>query len=158
MTDIIINNELKMSCPEGFREMTRDEIHQQFGQTTEDQTGIRNESGSVYINVMYHRFNALIGAMISNKGLAQDRENRLKKIYKDKMYRSSELFHREIAGHEAYGFSYEFVLNDISMYAECILFKTKNTTYTVYYYTRKENNEQNHPALDEVCSSMAFQK
>lgn len=157
MNQAVINGELNVSWPDGFQELSREDLRKLYLDDHPDRWGIRNESKHCVFSVFYHKANPLLSILASDvKEIAKATETKLRAGYKGHEYQLEGFHSREIAGLSAEGFRYSYELNHIPESCETYILKKGRVTYTVYWYTRKEREADNEPLLEELLNSLHF--
>ena len=157
MNQAVINGELNVSWPDGFQELSREDLKKLYLDDNPDRWGIRNESKHCVFSVFYHKANPLLSILASDvKEIAEATEKKLRAGYRGHDYRLEGFHSRRIAGLPAEGFRYTYVLNRIEESCETYIMKKGRVTYTVYWYTRKEREAGNQPLLEDLLNSLKF--
>ncbi len=157
MAQTLIHDELEIAYPDGFAQMTAEELQQSYNNPYPNIWGIRDKERHIILTVFWKDSNEMISKLASTESLAKRAEKALSKGMKKNAYRFGGSFTTTIAGCEAHGFHYGFIgAGDVAQEAETIVFKRGKTCYTLYYYTRPETAAANRPVHDAILAALRF--
>ena len=157
MAQALIHDELDISYPDGFAQMSAEELRQAYNNPYPNIWGIRDEERHVILAMFWKDSNELVSKLASAEQLAKRAEKQLAKGMRKNAYRPGGTFVTSIAGCEAHGFRYTFTaVGDVAQEAETIVFKRGKTCYTLYYYTRPETAAANRPVHDAILATLRF--
>ena len=156
MTAITLNGSLKITFPEGFTEMSREELKQAYGDDVPDRYGMKDTEKHIIFCVYWHKGPSFLSKLADCKSLRDRCERLISKSMRNHDYRLEEKFESTLCGLEVQGFRHSYVLQDIDFVSEVRVIKRDNVCYTLYYYTRKETQEENESVRDEILNSISF--
>ncbi|MDO4534110.1 MAG: hypothetical protein Q4C36_10385 [Coriobacteriia bacterium] len=157
MAQALIHNELEIAYPDGFAEMSPEELRQAYNNPYPNIWGIRDTERHVILAVFWKDSSELASKFASAESLAKRAEKQLSKGMRKNAYRFGGAFVTTIAGCEAHGFRYSFTaVGNVAQEAETIVFKRGKTCYTLYYYTRPETVASNLPVHDAILAAIRF--
>lgn len=152
----LLNGKLEVTCPDGFEIMGLDEVEKLYGIEYPDMWGMRDEDRHVIFTIVWKNSNKLLAKIVSAKTVVEQNEQKLRKTLKTNEYHCDEFFKTQVAGTEAQGLRYSYTLEERSMIGEIIVVKNDITCYTIYYYSRVENAEQNRAVYEDILASLRF--
>lgn len=152
----LVNGELTITLPEGFRAMTAEEMQKGFAGTMPNAVGFRDEANHVIAIVAWNETNRFLVKLASPKSLTKRAEMTLPRLYKDHDYHFDGRFTSKLAGIEAHGIRYGFTTQGIAHDAETVMIPKGKRCYSLYYYTRSECAAANVALHDKIFASLAF--
>nr|MBQ6242848.1 hypothetical protein [Lachnospiraceae bacterium] len=156
MKKLTVNGELTLSCPDGFREMTQEELAKAYADRTSKRIGIWDEARHIILVVQWHKVNVLLAALSDPKSSLRSAEFRLRRLLKDSEYRKTDTFTRGIAGRDARAFRYEYRVQGVMQEGEVYLLKKKTSVYMIYTYTRMPVTEEARRVIGEMLNSVTL--
>lgn len=154
--DVLINDELALTYPEGFRLMERGELEHAFALEYPDMWGIRDEERHMLISLIWKETNGVLRKLVSTKTLVKDYEKRIARTFRHGNYRREEFFETEVAGLAAQGARFSYHHLGVDQLGELVMFRREGCTYSLYYYTRPELARANRAAYESILASIAF--
>ena len=154
MKKLTVNGELTLSCPDGFREMSQEELAKAYADRTAKRAGIWDETRHIILVVQWHKANVLLAALTDPKSTLRGAEFRLRRLLKDSEYHQTDTFTREIAGRDARAFRYEYRVHGVMQEGEVYLLKKKTNVYIIYTYTRIPVTEEARRVIGEILNSV----
>lgn len=152
-----IDETLVIQLPAGFRVMEKAEVQKVFSLDYQDLWGAWDEERHILLAIVWKDAPKLLGKLVSTKDLVDRAQKSLNKSYGTSGYHLDGRFDTQIAGCEAKGISYGYLVKDISQDGEVIIFRHGRRTYTLYYYARTELAEQSQPIHDALLESLTFE-
>ena len=156
MKKLTVNEELTLTCPDSFREMTREELDTAFADTNRNRAGIRDGERHVILVVQWHRANVLLAALTDPSTALRGTEFRLRRLLKDHEYRRTGTRSRQIAGRNAKSFRYEYRVQGVMQEGEVYLLKKKTSVYMIYTYSRMPVTEEARRVIGEMLNSVTL--
>ncbi len=156
MGELLLNNELKFTYPEGFHVMTEEERRQQSQPLNGSWEGFSDPERHVIMTVGWKQIPGFSAKLLSGKDIARNSEKYLRKVMKPYGYRLEQYYERTAAGIETNGFSYSYTVQGIAMTGYCYELKRNKSVYYFHFYTRTELKEENQKVLDEILDLAAF--
>ena len=118
MTNDIINNELEISWPEGFHRMSEGELRKAFKDNNPNRWGIMDEQRHMMITVLWNRTNMLSAMTVGPKTVAYSVEHKIKTSFDKSSYHFKSYFPKKVSGRNAYGFRYEYMMDNVSSWGK----------------------------------------
>lgn len=159
MGEMLINGELRLAYPEGFRELDAGEIAQVFNDGYPDRRGIRDEERHALLIVAWKVSGEKVTKLASTKSLAERAEKLLAKGYRKARvpYGCHGFFESRLCGEEAWGFRYDYAVQGVEQTAETVIFKNGACCYTLQYTTRTANAPENLEAYESILASLTLE-
>lgn len=133
MKTAIVNNDLTLSYPDGFREMKNDELIRHFS-SAEDRWGIRDPKLHQIISA-YKTGSKLFFVMKNVKTFAENACEALACSLDG--YRMTGSFSTRVCGKKARGFSFEYTADsEVAQSGELVVFRHGMRFYALYYIVR----------------------
>lgn len=154
---MILNQELIVSFPEGFREYDEAELKGYSFPWGMPGLCMENKERRIIFSAAWK--NAWIASFIlSERDVAENNEKMLRKEMEPLEYHREGFLERELAGRKAYGFRYSYKAQNVDMTGDVYVIKIKKTFYHIYFYTRSSMLEENLPVFEKILSSITVQK
>lgn len=148
-----ITDELKITIPDGYREMTEEEYGKAFGATdTRGIFGVRNEENKSMLALFWVKPSAFIGFLADASSVAESTERRLKALLKD--YAHTGKIRTKVCGKTGRGFTYRYLLGGEPELGRTVCFKHKGTFYTAYWYAGEKEADLSGNDFDEFLNGM----
>lgn len=154
----IINDELSIAIPEGFRHMSTEELRRIYTTEIETIRGFWDEERHVIVIVTWNVSNKVIARIASVKDIAKRVEKAQSRALKGNAYRKDGFFDTTVAGEKARGVRFGYTVQGIGQDAEAVVFIHGASCYTLYYYCRSDDAQRLSPLHDDLLSSLAFVK
>ena len=154
MNRIEINNELLLPCPDGFTDMTREDLDRVYTSGSPGRAGIRDAERHVMITVLWQRYNAVLAWLADIKSLARRNEQLSRKGYADHDYRLDGFFGREVWGLSGEGYHFTYRVEDTGQEAWTLLIKKGSTVYSLNCVGRPENHDANQAVFEEILDGV----
>ena len=156
MATVTINDEMKIAIPEGFVEMSREEMKVAYGDDVPDRYAVKNDNEHIIFCVYWHRGPSFLSKLADCKSLRDRCEKIVGKKMRNHQYKLEENFESALCGLEVQGFRHTYVVQDTEMISEVRVLKRENVSYTLYFYTRKETEQTAMPILKDILDSIQF--
>ena len=158
MSQLSINNQLSLTYPDTFHEMTDAEkatLNFAFGDAAA--CLFDPESHSI-VTIGFNKINGFASMMLNVKDIAKQTEKTIAQANAQFQYHSNGFSSMTYSGQQSQSFTYDYVAQDTPMYGQCTVFKYKKTIYYFFYYTR-QSSLQNTEAGDmqRILSSLKWQ-
>lgn len=157
MNQVLVNNELSLSYPDGFHIMDGAELAQAYQNSNPNRWGIWDKDRHLIVSVFWHRTNRLLVSLADAKSVAKSTERKLRKGLKSHGYSFHGFYERELCGQRTHGFHYQYQVGDVVQSGETIILKHGSLCYTIYCYTRKDTQLAGDPVFEEILRSCSFQ-
>ena len=154
MNNVIINNELNLTYPDGFHEMSEEELTKYFS-TPADRWGVFNSDEFILLSVKWTKagfkrtFTDAESYMIELEAILRRRLVNYQRLLE---------FKTKVGGKKAQGIRFEYRVKDsVRIHVgDLITFKYKKYFYSILYLTRKKNAAAARPAFQEVLNSVTL--
>ncbi len=157
MAEVILNNALAVTAPEGFKDMDADVMRKAFGKDNPNCWSIRDEDRHIIFSVLWHQASGIMFKLAGDVySIAKSTEKKIYKQLRSYDYESNGITEEETAGCKSATVHYEYTVSDIRQSARTVVFLHNKCCYTVYYYGRKALEEQSLPIIEEFLSSLHF--
>ena len=151
MSNVKINNEINLTYPETFKEMSGEELTRYFG-NPDNRWGVYDADRHIILSVSWKK----AGVLSSDpETVIIGAEARLRRNLLN--YQRISEFKTKIASKKAYGVRFEYRVNDarIVQVADLMTFKYKKNFYSIYYVTRKATAAQDRADFEEIIKSIS---
>ena len=156
MGKTVVHDELKVTTPPTFVEMTREELNQAFVDNNPNRWGARDVRHHLMFVIMWQDSNALLAKLISTDALAKRVEKLTSKGYRDYDYQLGSFSTCTLCGIEAEGFDFSYELRGVRQMGQNIVFKHGKTCYTLYWIERKGAGKSAERARQLILDSLAL--
>jgi len=156
MSTEIVNGEISITVPDGFHVLEVAELSKFYNDSNPDRWGMADNDRHMVVSIFWHKNNALVSAIAGPKDACKGTEKKLSKAMKNYGYVLEGFYQRAVCDLPGYGFRHRYKLRGEDYVSEITLFKKGRVCYTVYCYTRVENESANRPILSDVMDSLAF--
>jgi len=155
MENIILNDSICFSFPDGFRKMSEEE-QQPFRM---DQSGpnvsLRDEDRHIIVSLGY-RYAGLMAAFLSDKDLIKNAQSRIASAMQSFGYRLTGYQDRVLAGKTISSFQYTYTTQGVQMVGECCAMKEGKTIYYLHCYVRQSCMEEGIQIWKEILETASF--
>ena len=156
MERILLNNELELTCPDGFRSLDQEEMKKFTFANEQPGCVLESEEQHMIVSLAWHRIGILLSLLFSPREMAGKMAEYIAKADKDYNHRQGEFFDRTIDGSKASGFDYSYTAQNIEMESRMIVAKRGRNLYCIYFYFRKALHQQSVQLMEEIISSMSW--
>ena len=153
MNEQIINGEVAVTVPEGFKALSEQEVRAWNPKAYGNNFVMRNEQDHLAIIVSWKKTNFLNKNMPLSKVIDTTKDN-LKKA--DPSFQTVENITTSLAGKEAEGFRYTYSVQDTEQTGIYLLTKYNHTLYAFAYIARSNNFDEQYHSFEEILNSAAF--
>lgn len=154
MEKVLVNDNLELAMPDGFRTMERDEVKKAYGFDYDCLWGMRDEERHMMLTIIWKVSNKVLAKLGTAKIIAEQQDKGLRKRFKRMGYQSGDVRPIEIAGIEGCNFSYSYELEGTELACETNVVKDGTCCYSIYYYTRADCAEENRSLYEDILASM----
>ena len=120
METALLNNELKLTCPEGFREMSKEELSGYNFYSEAPGWCVNDADRHIMVSVSWKQVPGLFAKMLKVKDVAKSMEGQMAQAMKAFQYKLVEFTARTPGGKEAEGFRYDYTVQDTGMSGESV--------------------------------------
>ncbi len=156
MPTITINEQLSLTYPENYLEMSSDELAKAYNDGYQNRWGIKDENRHIIICIQWGEEHRFLSKIADVESVLNNDEKKIRKMLKDNSYSFDSQIKTTIDGMESEGFRYDYSVQGIEQHAEHIVFKHDDVFFKIYIYTRKELLTENRTTIDEVIGSIRF--
>lgn len=148
-----INNEIELTYPDGFREMSEDELSKYFSSPA-NRWGAYNADEHIILSVSWTK-KGFLSFLTDEESILIGAESCMKRNLLN--YQRISSFKTTVASKKARGIRFEYRVNDakIIQVGDLIVFRQKNKFYAVHYITRKANAGSSRVAFEETLKSIS---
>ena len=157
MNNARINNEIDLTYPDGFKEMTEDDLKRHFG-TAENRWGVFDAANHTILSVNWAKLK-WYRKLCDTEWYLIDVEGRLKRQLLN--YQRAASYKTKIASkkkNNACAIRFEYRAdNSVNIHVgDLVVFKHKKKVYYIYYITRQPKAVELLPAFEEVLKSITL--
>ena len=154
MKQATVNNELTVTYPDSYEEMSAEELQRYF-KSEKDRWGAFDAERHVILGVSWKKA-GFFSFMSDAESQLFDVEARMKRSLIN--YRRKEGSKTKIAKKKGYGISFEYRVNNANMYqiGEMKTFKYKGHYYTLQYLGRRITDEECRPDFEKFAESVTL--
>lgn len=156
MGKALIHDELQVTTPATFVQMSAEELTQAFIDDNPNRWGARDVRHHLMFVVMWQDSNALLVKLLSTNALIKRAEKLSAKAYRDHNYQLVGFFARTLGDIETEGFEFTYELQGVQQVGQDIIFKRGKTCYTLYWVERKGAAKSAERAREAILNSLAF--
>lgn len=150
MQELLLNDELYLTYPAGFRRMTAEELGKLQMLAAGEGVALTDPERHMIVTVGWKQPGMLTNMLLSVKDLAKNMERQIRKPMEEFGYRLESRQERDIAGLPARGICYTYRVQGTDMYAESWVCRNKRTVYWFHVYARNELREESLPVWSEI--------
>lgn len=156
MGKALVHDDLRVTTPATFVEMTADELRQAFLDDNPNRWGARDVRHHVMFVISWQDSNALLARLVSTSALIRRAEKLSAKGYHDYAYQLGGFFKRSLCGLDAEGFDFTYELQGVTQKAQDIVFKHGKTCYTLYWVERTGAGKSGERMRESILESLAL--
>ena len=153
MSNIKVNNEISLTYPDNFKEMSPEELIKYFG-SPNNRWGVYDADQHIILSVGWMKA-GFFSFMWDAETMMVGAESRLRRNLLN--YQRISSFKMKLKPKKkCFGIRFEYRVNDkkLVQVGDLIIFKHKGKVYSIYYITRKSNAAASRPAFKEVLDSI----
>ena len=154
MNNVRINNELQLNYPDGFREMTEEELTKYFS-SPQNRWGAYDADRHIILSVSWTKA-GFFSFMTDAESKMMEVEARMCRNLLN--YQRVSSFKTKIAGKKAFGVRFEYRVNDarIVQVGDLMMLKYKKKFYAFHYITRKATAVADRADFVEALKSVSL--
>ncbi len=156
MSTGVINNKIRINYPEGFREMTVEELSKLFVKPDADRFGLWDEDSHIVLTAEWQKQSKLLLKLVKVENIARNNEQGSAKGYANNDYKLLGFFTRQVAGTEAAGYSFTYKVEDVNQCAASILLIKDGVIYRFTCVGRAENQENDWKLFGQILDEVEF--
>ena len=154
MDTAVVNGEISIDIPEGFRILNGEELNALYADSNPNRWGMTDDERHMVVSIFWHKNNPLLTLLAGAKDACKATERKLSKALRGHEYVLEGFFQRSLCGKQAYGFRHRYDLRGETYTSYVILFMKGSVCYTVYCYVRVTDMESSIPVLQDILQSM----
>ncbi len=154
MQDLRIGNELLLTVPDGFHELTEEERSKMNMPWAGQWVGISDPKRHIVVTAGSKKAGLLAGLLLNARDLAGNMEKQIRGAMNSFGYRGEGPTACRIAGEKACGFRYAYEAQGTAMCAESCVFKRRGTVCFLHLYAREELRAESFAVWEEILSSV----
>ena len=154
MYNVKINNEIDLTYPESFVEMSEEELTRHFGKP-DNRWGAFDADQHIILSFSWAK-SSFVKTLGDADLYLSEIEARLRRGLVN--YQRVLSFNTKVGGKKAFGIRFEYRVNDsVNIHVgDLVVFKYKKKYYAVYFITRKKNAASSRPAFQEMLQSITL--
>ncbi len=160
MTEVLLNEELSFTYPDGFRVLEAAEVSRLFSANGLERWAIWDEDRRAIFCLQWRTVRGIAAALVHPKNHVRRVVMRARASYRGEECEASPLSACTVAGEPAYEASFTYSELGVRQRARVMAFKHSHkgstTVYTLYFYTRESDVESNGAVLRSLLSTMHF--
>ena len=155
MNTVLLNDELALQVPEGFQELTREEVEGMSTVGAPPQWCARDSERHMILAAAWKK-SSFASLMLTTKDLAKNMEKALSGQMVPYGYQLQGSLTQDLGGIEARGILYAYEAQGIGMACEALTLKKGKQFYYLYCYMRQELLEESLQTLRQILASAAW--
>ena len=152
MNKVLLNQELTITIPDGFRQMTEEELRSQNLYKEPPKWCITDPARHIVVSAAWKK-STFASLMISSEEVAKKMENEIRTAMTPYGYQLEGFISEEAGGHTLDGFRYSYTAQGIEMTGETFSVKKDRTFYYIHCYMRTALREESIPVIRELFRS-----
>ena len=153
MVQIGLNDELSLTCPEGFCRMGEEEIRSLPVRGDFPQEAVRDPERHMIGAFAWKRFGGLVSLLAGEKDAVKSMEKNIGKAMRPFGYRLEEFFPHQLGPLPAEGFRYIYEAQGTAMTGESLIAKSGKTYYYLHFYYRTALAEESRAVVKAILDS-----
>ena len=154
MATEIINKVLSMDIPEGFQQMSPEELKKVYLKDRPNCRGTWDKERHVMIAVSWERYPGVLSALADIKELVQWNRMQTEKTYMQYDYKKEGYFSMRAGDVPLEGHSFSFRKSGTALSGETVLLKYQKTVYTITCTGREENEDANRAMFRKIIENL----
>ena len=149
-----IDGTLSLDIPEGFQQMSREELKQVYLTDRPESWGTRDKERHIMITVLWKRNPGILAVLADIRGLAHRNQLQTEKAYAGHDYLLEGFFSMRAEKVPLEGYRFSYCVNGTAQHAETILLKHRKTVYSITCAGRKENAGTDREMFRRIMESL----
>ena len=154
MEDILLNNSLKLPCPEGFHVMDDEERSELNIKGNGPGVCLSNPERHIIVSIGWQQVGGLTSLLLKSGDIVKNSEKAIRKSMQSYGYQLEGFLQRSIAGNKADGFAYTYEAKEIPMYGQSCAMKIGKVFYYFHFYARQAFREESLEIWEEILDSV----
>lgn len=151
-----VNGTIAIQVPEGFRVMDKEELNSAYNDVNGNRWGMTDETRHITVSIFWHRSNPLLSVLADSKDICRSTETKLRRAMKDYGYSLDRFYTIKICGKDVFCFCHRYELRSIGYVSDVCTIKLGRDCYTLYLYSREENEAENRRTIEDIVDSIRF--
>ncbi len=156
MHTTLIHQELSLGLPEGFREMSVQEVKDASISAPEDGFTARDEARRMIVSVHWKKLPFLLSAFADPKENMKSTEQMIRNGLQNNEYELLETGEYSVGAESAPGFAYAYTVRGTRQYSEAVFLKHNSHIYALYCYGVSERKEEIHALFADILKTVQF--
>ena len=152
----VLNQSLKLSLPEGFRQMDDAELKQLSHPAGAPQWAAKDPDRHMIISIAWKK-NGFAALLLNAQEVAKKMESKMSSLMASYGYARQRFLEADLGGEKASGFLYTYTAQGTPMAAETLSVKKGKTFYYIHCYMRDALLTESLNALDEILASAKWE-
>ena len=154
MEDILLNNSLKLPCPEGFHVMDEEERSELNIMGNGPCVCLSDPERHIIVSIGWQQVGGLTSLLLKSGDIVKNSEKAIRKSMQAYGYQLEGFLQHSIAGNNADGFVYIYEAKGVPMYAQSCAMKVGKVFYYFHFYARQELREESLKVWEEILDSV----
>lgn len=156
MAEFIINNEMKVTCPEGFHVMNEEELSELNFIAKGDCEVLSDPERHIIISVGWRSAKGVSFLLLRPYDIVRNEARTVARANKYFNFRMGDFTEGVIGGEDANGFRYGYTADEIDMAVETVVLRHNKKFYYLHFYTREDQMEENGALWEEALHNISF--
>lgn len=154
MEDILLNNSLKLPCPDGFHVMDEEEKSQLNIMRDGPGVCLSDPERHMMVSIGWQQVGGLTSMLLKSGDIVKNSEKAVSKSMQSYGYQREGFLQRSIAGNQAEGFAYTYEAQGVPMYGQSCAMKVGKVFYYFHCYARQALREESLKVWEEILDSV----
>lgn len=156
MNTKVLNDRLVFAWPEGFEEMSAEDISKNSTPWGAPEFMIKDTERHIIVSAGYKRINGFSAMMLSEKDAADQIKSELTKAMRNMDVHFDEAVNEKIGDQDSAGWRYGYTVQGIDMGAESIVFKDGKDLYYLHFYYRQALKAESLNVIAEMLKESSW--
>lgn len=154
MEDLLLNNSLKLPCPQGFHVMDEEERSGMNITGSGPVICLSDPERHMIVSIGWQTVGGLTALLLKSGDIARNSEKAIRRSMESYGYQGEGFLQRSIAGNRADGFAYTYEAQGVPMYGESCAVKIGKDFYYFHLYARQALREESLQVWEEILDSV----
>lgn len=157
MNQMSINNEIRLTLPDGFHLMDSEEKKRIYKNSAVIPEWVAYEpEHRMIFSASWKRMNTLLAALACSMDGAKGLEKRMRFALRDRNYRFGEYFKEKLGDKKVFGFTYRYQGSEGEFLNRSIMVRNGGRIYYLASQLRTEWEKESKPLIDEIWRSLSW--
>ena len=152
MNTVIINDELKITYPDGFIERNEQEKSGMNFYGRIPDLCINDPERHITVSVAFKQYGAVAAALANRKGVARSMCKKTAELMKEFNFRKIGFITQKVGAFTADGFGYSYEAQNVKMLGRSFVVKSRRTFYYIHCYYRAELEDESLSVIDGILA------